>query len=68
MHRCWVNNAFCCFFFSGFFSGCSVALVIAIVLIVRARRILTKEEGFFYLDNMFGLYRQANVSKDLYNA
>lgn len=43
-------------FLSGFFSGCSIALVIAIILMVRARRIMEKGEGSLYMDNMFGLY------------
>lgn len=43
-------------FLSGFFTGCSVALVIAIILMVRARRIVEKGQGSFYMDNMFGLY------------
>lgn len=53
-------------FLSGFFFGCSVALVIAIILMVRTRRIMEKGEGS-YMDNMFGLYRQTRSFKDLYN-
>ncbi|XP_057530739.1 phosphate transporter PHO1 homolog 10-like [Amaranthus tricolor] len=43
-------------FLSGLFSGCSIALAIAIILMVRARKILEKEKGSVYMENMFGLY------------
>ncbi|KAK9750734.1 hypothetical protein RND81_02G217600 [Saponaria officinalis] len=42
-------------FFSGFFSGCTIALVIAVILMVRARKIILKGHPS-YMDNMFGLY------------
>ncbi|KAL2904023.1 Phosphate transporter PHO1-like protein 10 [Bienertia sinuspersici] len=43
-------------FFSGFFSGCSIALVIAVVLMVRARRIMEEGEDSFYVENILFLY------------
>ncbi|CAO2829552.1 unnamed protein product [Amaranthus hypochondriacus] len=43
-------------FLSGLFSGCSIALVIVIILMVRARKTLGKEKGSFYMANMIGLY------------
>lgn len=44
--------------FSGFFAGCAVALILAIILIVRTRHLLEyKEEGDKYMENMFPLYR-----------
>ncbi|XP_074301045.1 phosphate transporter PHO1 homolog 10-like [Silene latifolia] len=43
-------------FFSGFFAGCSIALVIAVILMVRARRIFSRGHASPYLENMFGLY------------
>ncbi|XP_074309705.1 phosphate transporter PHO1 homolog 10-like [Silene latifolia] len=43
-------------FFSGFFCGCSIALVIAIILMVRARKIMSKGPVPSYMENMFGLY------------
>ncbi|KAL9226185.1 hypothetical protein vseg_002026 [Gypsophila vaccaria] len=42
-------------FFSGFFSGCSIALVIAIILMVRARKLMFKGHSLG-MENMFGLY------------
>uniref|UniRef100_A0A803L1U2 Uncharacterized protein n=1 Tax=Chenopodium quinoa TaxID=63459 RepID=A0A803L1U2_CHEQI len=44
-------------FLSGFFFGCTIALVLAITLMMRARKIMEKgQEGSNYLNNMFGLY------------
>ncbi|KAM1300059.1 hypothetical protein PS1_011447 [Malus domestica] len=43
-------------FFSGFFSGCSIALLVAIVLSIEARKLLDKEEGAEYVENIFPLY------------
>ncbi|KAI3714292.1 hypothetical protein L1987_72889 [Smallanthus sonchifolius] len=43
-------------FFSGFFSGCSIALLIAIILLIQARTVMTKEEHALYLENVFPLY------------
>lgn len=43
-------------FFTGFFSGCTIALVIAIILMVRAKKIMEKGQGPSYMNNMFGLY------------
>ncbi|XP_057948047.1 phosphate transporter PHO1 homolog 10-like [Malania oleifera] len=42
-------------FFSGFFSGCSVALLVAIILIIEARNVMDKE-GPSYMENIFPLY------------
>ncbi|XP_076890368.1 LOW QUALITY PROTEIN: phosphate transporter PHO1 homolog 10-like [Bidens hawaiensis] len=43
-------------FFSGFFSGCSIALLIAIILLIQARKVMTKREHAMYLENVFPLY------------
>ncbi|XP_057542978.1 phosphate transporter PHO1 homolog 10-like isoform X2 [Amaranthus tricolor] len=43
-------------FFSGLFSGCSIALVVAIILMVRATRFMEKGQRTSNMDNMFGLY------------
>lgn len=43
-------------FFSGFFSGCSVALLIALVLLMQTRKLINQGERILYLDNMFQLY------------
>ncbi|KAK9052168.1 hypothetical protein SSX86_028796 [Deinandra increscens subsp. villosa] len=43
-------------FFSGFFSGCSIALLIAIILLIQARKVMTKEEHAIYVENVFPLY------------
>ncbi|XP_059655822.1 phosphate transporter PHO1 homolog 10-like [Cornus florida] len=43
-------------FFSGFFSGCSIALVVAVVLLIEARNIMDMEEGTVYMENIFPLY------------
>ncbi|KAI9389772.1 hypothetical protein POPTR_008G090300v4 [Populus trichocarpa] len=43
-------------FFSGFFSGCSIALLIAVVLRIQARKLMDKAEGASYMVNIFPLY------------
>ncbi|KAK1437725.1 hypothetical protein QVD17_03521 [Tagetes erecta] len=43
-------------FFSGFFLGCSIALVIAIILLIQARKVMSKEEHAMYVENVFPLY------------
>ncbi|PWA96975.1 EXS (ERD1/XPR1/SYG1) family protein [Artemisia annua] len=43
-------------FFSGFFSGCSIALLIAIILLIQARKLMSKEEHTMYMENVFPLY------------
>ena len=44
--------------FSGFFVGCTAALIVSLILIIRARHLLDlKEEGAQYMENMFPLYR-----------
>ncbi|KAH9709642.1 phosphate transporter PHO1 [Citrus sinensis] len=43
-------------FLSGFFSGCSIALLIAVVLRIEARDLMDKKEGASYLVNIFPLY------------
>ncbi|WCJ22197.1 EXS (ERD1/XPR1/SYG1) family protein [Euphorbia peplus] len=43
-------------FSMGFFSGCSVSLVIALVLIVRAHKIMDKPGRQMYMSTMFPLY------------
>ena len=41
----------------GFFAGCTVALILALILIIRARNIMDKPEATKYMENMFPLYR-----------
>ncbi|CAN1184421.1 Phosphate transporter PHO1 homolog 10 [Linum perenne] len=43
-------------FLSGFFSGCTIALLIAVVLRIQTQKLLTKDEGTSYLVNIFPLY------------
>ncbi|KAI3901412.1 hypothetical protein MKW92_001709 [Papaver armeniacum] len=43
-------------FFLGVFSGCTVALIVALILIIRARNIIGKEGSTQYMENMFPLY------------
>ncbi|XP_056165974.1 phosphate transporter PHO1 homolog 10-like [Syzygium oleosum] len=43
-------------FFSGFFSGCSAALVIAVVLRIETKNLMDREEGARYMENIFPLY------------
>ncbi|KAL9424211.1 hypothetical protein AB3S75_036151 [Citrus x aurantiifolia] len=43
-------------FLSGFFSGCSIALLIAVILRIEARDLMDKKEGASYLVNIFPLY------------
>ncbi|XP_010258275.1 PREDICTED: phosphate transporter PHO1 homolog 3-like [Nelumbo nucifera] len=43
-------------FSMGFFAGCTVALLVALILIIRARNILEHEEGAQYMESMFPLY------------
>ncbi|BFG16720.1 hypothetical protein CerSpe_029940 [Prunus speciosa] len=43
-------------FFSGFFCGCSIALMVAIILRIEARKLMDKEEGAQYMENIFPLY------------
>lgn len=55
--------------FSGFFSGCSIALLIAVVLRIQARKLMDKAEGASYMVNIFPLYRQVtaiNLHEDLH--
>ncbi|KAL4653813.1 hypothetical protein ACB092_01G333400 [Castanea dentata] len=40
----------------GFFSGCSLALIIAIIVLVHARDIMKNEGRTQYMENMFPLY------------
>ncbi|PHU09694.1 Phosphate transporter PHO1 -like protein 3 [Capsicum chinense] len=44
-------------FVSGFFCGFSIALIMAVVLIIKTRKLLDKEEATVYLDSIFPLYR-----------
>ncbi|KAG6758036.1 hypothetical protein POTOM_038369 [Populus tomentosa] len=43
-------------FYMGFFSGCTVALLIALVLIVKARKIMNNPGRITYMQTMFPLY------------
>ncbi|EOA34923.1 hypothetical protein CARUB_v10020007mg [Capsella rubella] len=43
-------------FFSGFFSGCSIALVVAVVFKIESRKIMDKDYGTEYMANIIPLY------------
>ncbi|CAI9275886.1 unnamed protein product [Lactuca saligna] len=43
-------------FFSGFFSGCSIALLIAAILLIQTRKVMSKQEHTMYMENVFPLY------------
>ncbi|KAL1218458.1 Phosphate transporter PHO1-like protein0 [Cardamine amara subsp. amara] len=43
-------------FFSGFFSGCSIALVIAVVFKIETRKIMEEDYGTEYMENIIPLY------------
>ncbi|XP_021910337.1 phosphate transporter PHO1 homolog 3-like [Carica papaya] len=43
-------------FSTGFFAGCIASLIIALVLIIRARHILNKPGQVLYMETMFPLY------------
>ncbi|KAF5206407.1 Phosphate transporter pho1-like protein [Thalictrum thalictroides] len=40
----------------GFFTGCSMALIVALIVIIHARNIMRKEGFQKYMENMFPLY------------
>ncbi|KAF8390161.1 hypothetical protein HHK36_024683 [Tetracentron sinense] len=44
-------------FLSGFFGGCTTALIVALILIMRAQNILHKDGSAQYMENKFPLYR-----------
>ncbi|GLT73038.1 hypothetical protein SLA2020_449250 [Shorea laevis] len=43
-------------FSMGFFAGCTAALIVALILIIRARGIMNMEGWTQYMENMFPLY------------
>ncbi|KAL4639531.1 hypothetical protein ACB092_03G225000 [Castanea dentata] len=43
-------------FSTGFFAGCTVALILALILIICARNNIDKPEATKYMENMFPLY------------
>ncbi|CAA7019496.1 unnamed protein product [Microthlaspi erraticum] len=43
-------------FFSGFFSGCSIALIVAVVFKIESRKIMEKDYGTEYMANIIPLY------------
>ncbi|KAJ6726695.1 XENOTROPIC AND POLYTROPIC RETROVIRUS RECEPTOR 1-RELATED [Salix purpurea] len=43
-------------FYMGFFSGCTVALLITLVLIIHARKIMNEPGRILYMETMFPLY------------
>jgi hypothetical protein len=44
-------------FDSGLFTGCSIALIVALIILIHARDILNSEGRITYMENMFPLYR-----------
>ncbi|XVF03291.1 hypothetical protein REPUB_Repub04eG0248700 [Reevesia pubescens] len=43
-------------FSTGFFAGCTFALIVALILIIRARNIMGQDGRIQYMDTMFPLY------------
>nr|POE46196.1 phosphate transporter pho1 like 3 [Quercus suber] len=43
-------------FTTGFLAGCTVALILALILIIRALNVMDKPEATKYMENMFPLY------------
>ncbi|XP_061366328.1 phosphate transporter PHO1 homolog 10-like [Gastrolobium bilobum] len=43
-------------FLSGFFSGCFLALLVATILRIVSQHLMKKQEGTFYMENIFPLY------------
>ena len=43
--------------FSGFFAGCTTALVLALILIIRTRNIFDNSETTKYMETLFPLHR-----------
>ncbi|CAA0828673.1 Phosphate transporter PHO1 homolog 10 [Striga hermonthica] len=43
-------------FLSGFFSGCSVALLVAVILLIEDRRLIQKKTATLYMNTIFPLY------------
>ncbi|CAM8983292.1 unnamed protein product [Rhodiola kirilowii] len=43
-------------FFTGFFSGSAIALIVAVVLSIETMKLLDKKEGTLYMANIFPLY------------
>ncbi|KAJ6689965.1 hypothetical protein OIU85_006269 [Salix viminalis] len=47
-------------FYMGFFSGCTVALLIALVLIIHVRKIMKDPGRILYMETMFPLYSSSS--------
>ncbi|XP_047167317.1 phosphate transporter PHO1 homolog 10-like [Vigna umbellata] len=43
-------------FFTGFFSGCFVALLVATIFRITSQQFIKKKKGTFYMENIFPLY------------
>lgn len=43
-------------FFSGFFFGCAIALLVSAILLIEAKKVLDKEQQAKYMDNIYPLY------------
>ncbi|KAI3907593.1 hypothetical protein MKW98_016237 [Papaver atlanticum] len=43
-------------FFLGYFAGCTTALLVALILIINARKLVIKEGSTQYMENIFPLY------------
>lgn len=52
-----INESFYCSVPAGLFSGVSIALVVAIIVLIHARNILRSEGRGQYMENIFPLYR-----------
>lgn len=42
---------------TGFFSGCSIALIVAVVFKIESRKLMEKDYGTAYMANIIPLYR-----------
>ncbi|KAL8157293.1 hypothetical protein AgCh_002117 [Apium graveolens] len=43
-------------FFSGFFFGCAISLLVAAILLVEAKKVLDKEQQAIYMNSIYPLY------------
>nr|XP_009802318.1 PREDICTED: phosphate transporter PHO1 homolog 3-like isoform X5 [Nicotiana sylvestris] len=51
-------------FLSGFFCGFSIALIIAVALVMQTRKLLDKKDATLYLDSIFPLYKMDSTIQD----
>ncbi|KAJ1421422.1 SPX domain [Sesbania bispinosa] len=49
-------------FLLGLFTGCSIALIVALIILIHARNILYSEGRTRYMENIFPLYRRFKIN------